>query len=56
MKLSQECTLLQTELKKFAQQVIADKVDELEKTCTLPLDNVKRLAEMGILGAIIPET
>ena len=56
MKLSQECALLQTELKKFAQQVIADKVDELEKTCTLPLDNVKRLAEMGILGAIIPET
>lgn len=55
MKLSQECTLLQGELKKFAQQVIADKVDELEKTCTLPLDNVKRLAEMGILGAIIPE-
>lgn len=56
MALNQECILLKGELKKFAQQVIADKVDELEKTCSLPLDNVRRLAEMGILGAIIPET
>ncbi|KPK62507.1 hypothetical protein AMJ83_10675 [candidate division WOR_3 bacterium SM23_42] len=56
MKLSQECILLQTELKKFAQQVLADKVDELEKSCNFPFENVKRLAEMGILGAVIPET
>jgi len=55
MKLSQECILLQTELKKFAQQVLADKVDELEKSCSFPIDNIKRLAEMGILGAAIPE-
>ena len=55
MKLSQECILLQTELKKFAQQVLADKVDELEKSCSFPMDNIKRLAEMGILGAVIPE-
>ncbi|UCD04760.1 MAG: acyl-CoA dehydrogenase family protein [candidate division WOR-3 bacterium] len=55
MKLSQECTLLQSELKKFAQQVLAEKVDEIEKSCSLPTDNIKRLAEMGIVGAIIPE-
>ena len=55
MKLSQECTLLQSELKKFAQQVLADKVDEIEKSCALPTDNIQRLAEMGIVGAIIPE-
>jgi butyryl-CoA dehydrogenase len=55
MKLNQECTLLQSELKKFAQQVLAEKVDEIEKSCTLPTDNIKRLAEMGIVGAIIPE-
>jgi butyryl-CoA dehydrogenase len=55
MKLNQECTLLQNELKKFAQQVLADKVDEIEKSCSFPLDNIKRLAEMGIVGAIIPE-
>ncbi len=55
MELNQECILLQTELRKFAQQVILDKVDEFDKTCSVSSDNVKRLAEMGILGAIIPE-
>ncbi len=55
MKLSQECTLLQNELRKFAQQVILEKVDELDKACALPSENIKQLAEMGILGAIIPE-
>lgn len=47
--------MLQSELKKFAQQVILDKVDELEKSCSMPTENVRQLAEMGILGAIIPE-
>ena len=55
MELNQECILLQNELKKFAQQVILEKVDELDKACSLPLDNIKQLAEMGILGAVIPE-
>lgn len=55
MKLNQECTLLQNELRKFAQQVILEKVDELDEKCSLPFDNIKQLAEMGILGAIIPE-
>ena len=48
--------LLQSELRKFAQQVLADRVDELEKSCSFPMDNIKRLAEMGIIGAVIPET
>ena len=56
MKLTQECILLQSELKKFAQQVLADKVDELEKACVSPADNISQLAEMGILGAVIPES
>jgi alkylation response protein AidB-like acyl-CoA dehydrogenase len=56
MELNQECILLRNELSKFAQQVILDKADELDKACTMPLDIVKQLAEMGILGAIIPET
>jgi alkylation response protein AidB-like acyl-CoA dehydrogenase len=55
MKLNQECTLLQNELRKFAQQVILDRVDEYEKACSIPLDNIKQLGEMGILGALIPE-
>lgn len=56
MKLNQECILLRGELRKFAQQVLADKADEIDKSCSFPLDNIKRLAEMGIIGAIIPET
>jgi butyryl-CoA dehydrogenase len=56
MKLSQECILLQNELRKFAQQVLAEKADELDKSCTFPADNIRRLAEMGILGAVIPES
>ncbi len=55
MQLNQECILLQSELRKFAQQVILDKVDEFDKSCNVPADNVKQLAEMGILGALIPE-
>ncbi|UCC12703.1 MAG: acyl-CoA dehydrogenase family protein [candidate division WOR-3 bacterium] len=55
MKLNQECTMLQTELRKFAQQVILDKVAELDTSCGLPSDNIQRLAEMGILGASVPE-
>ncbi len=55
MELNQECILLQNELRKFAQQVILEKVDELDKACSLPLDNIKQLADMGILGAVIPE-
>ena len=47
--------MLQSELRKFAQQILADRVDELEKSCTFPMDNIKRLAEMGIIGAVIPE-
>lgn len=55
MKLNQECTMLQTELRKFSQQVILDKASELDTSCSLPVDNIQRLAEMGILGASIPE-
>ena len=55
MELNQECILLQGELRKFAQQVILDKVDEFDKSCSVPSDSVKKLAEMGILGAVIPE-
>jgi butyryl-CoA dehydrogenase len=48
--------LLQSELKKFAGQVLADRAAALDKSCSFPYDNVKRLAQMGIVGAMIPET
>jgi butyryl-CoA dehydrogenase len=55
MELNQECTLLQNELRKFAQQVILDTVEEFDTTCSFPRDNINKLAEMGMLGAVIPE-
>jgi alkylation response protein AidB-like acyl-CoA dehydrogenase len=55
MNLNQECVLLKNELKKFAQQVILDKVDEFDKACTFPIDHIKQLADMGIMGALVPE-
>jgi butyryl-CoA dehydrogenase len=55
MKLNQECILLQGELRKFAQNVLLDKVDEFDKTCVVPTENINQLAEMGILGAVVPE-
>ena len=56
MKFSQECMLLQRELRKFAQQSLADKVDERDKSCRFPAEDIKDLANMGMLGAILPET
>lgn len=55
MKLNQECIMLQTELRKFAQQVILDTVTDLDTACGLPSDNIQQLAQMGVLGAVIPE-
>lgn len=55
MNLNQECILLKGELKKFAQQVILDNVDELEKSCAFPMEHIQKLADMGILGALVPE-
>ena len=55
MELNQECILLQNELRKFAREVILDKAEELDKTCNFALDNIKKLSELGILGAVIPQ-
>ncbi len=55
MELSKDTNLLQNEIRKFSQQVIAEKVDEYEKAGKFPLEIIKKLADLGILGALIPE-
>lgn len=55
MEINKEVQLLQNEIRKFAKEVIAEKADEFDKQGTFPMDNIKRLAELGILGATIPE-
>lgn len=56
MNMDQESVLLKSELKKFAQQVILDKADEFDKASRFPVENIERLADMGILASLIPET
>ncbi len=56
MEFNKEIVLLQNEIKKFAKDVIAEKVDEFDKQGIFPVENIKRLAEMGILGGTIPES
>jgi len=56
MEFSKETILLQNEIRKFAKDVIAEKVDEFDKQGIFPIENIKKLAQMGILGATIPES
>ncbi|MEO0205415.1 MAG: acyl-CoA dehydrogenase family protein, partial [candidate division WOR-3 bacterium] len=55
MELNKEVQLLQSEIRKFAKDVIAEKVDEFDKQGIFPAENIKKIAQMGILGATIPE-
>ncbi|MGB9720475.1 MAG: acyl-CoA dehydrogenase family protein [bacterium] len=56
MEFNKETLLLQNEIRKFAKEVIAEKVDEFDKQGICPLENIKKLGEMGILGSTIPES
>ncbi len=56
MELNKETLLLQNEIRKFAKEVIAEKVDEFDKQNIFPLENIKKLGEMGILGSTISES
>ncbi len=55
MELNQTAALIKNELRKFAQEVLLEKADELDKNRTFPEDSLQKLAEMGILGALLPE-
>jgi len=55
MELTSEGILLQNEFRKFSQQVILDKVDEIDKNGKFPDEIIKKLAQTGLLGAVIPE-
>uniref|UniRef100_A0A7C4XKI9 Acyl-CoA dehydrogenase n=1 Tax=candidate division WOR-3 bacterium TaxID=2052148 RepID=A0A7C4XKI9_UNCW3 len=56
MELSKEAILLQNEIRKFAREVIAQKVDEFDKQGVFPEEDLKKISELGIFGACIPET
>ena len=56
MELNKETILLQSEFRKFAKEIIAPKVDEIEKKAEVPKDFIKKLTDMGMLGALVPES
>ncbi len=56
MELSKEVQLLQSEIRKFSREVIAERVDEFNKQGIYPKDIITKLGEMGLLGATIPES
>lgn len=47
--------LLQEQIRSFAQSVIAPKAKHLDETGEFPTEIVKQLAEMGLMGMMVPE-
>jgi len=55
MALTQEHTLLQNTLRKFAQKELLDKASDLDQKGQFPTAIVAKLAELGIMGGAVPE-
>jgi len=49
-----EQEMLRKTAREFAEKWIAPKVDEMAKTGKLPMDLVKKMAELGFMGVLIP--
>ncbi|HEX7318868.1 MAG TPA: acyl-CoA dehydrogenase family protein [bacterium] len=56
MEFNKETALLQAEFRKFAKDVIAPKVDDHDKKGEVPREFILKLSEMGMLGALVPES
>ncbi len=53
--LTENQKLIQDMMKKFAKEVLEPKAAEYDKSTEYPIDNIKKLTELGIMGMIIPE-
>jgi len=51
---TQEQEMLRKTAREFAEKWIAPKADEMDKTGKLPMDLVKKMAELGFMGVLIP--
>jgi butyryl-CoA dehydrogenase len=47
--------MLQNQVKKFADSVLAPVAPDIDKSGDFPWDNIKKMAELGLLGIIVPE-
>jgi alkylation response protein AidB-like acyl-CoA dehydrogenase len=53
--LSQEHEVLQKTVRRFAQKELAPRASELDEKGEFPRDIVKKIAELGLVGIVIPE-
>lgn len=53
--LTNDQKMLQDQVRKFADSVLAPVAPEIDKSQDFPWDNIKKMAELGLLGIIVPE-
>ena len=53
--LTSDQKMLQDQVKKFADSVLAPVAPDIDKSVEFPWDNMKKMAKLGLLGIIIPE-
>jgi butyryl-CoA dehydrogenase len=53
--LTSDQKMLQTEVRKFAETELSPVAPDIDKSGEFPWDNLKKMAEMGLLGIIVPE-
>ncbi|MGB3339940.1 MAG: acyl-CoA dehydrogenase [bacterium] len=53
--LTNDQKMLQNQVKKFADSVLAPVAPDIDKSGDFPWDNIKKMAELGLLGIIVPE-
>ncbi len=53
--LTNDQKMLQDQVKKFADSVLAPVAPDIDKSAEFPWDNIKKMAKLGLLGIIIPE-
>ncbi len=53
--LTNDQKMLQDQVKKFADSVLAPVAPDIDKSAEFPRDNIKKMAELGLLGIIVPE-
>ncbi|MBS4015702.1 MAG: acyl-CoA dehydrogenase family protein, partial [Candidatus Latescibacteria bacterium] len=53
--LTENQKLIQDMMRKFAKEELEPKAGEIDKSGEFPVENIKKLAELGIMGMVVPE-
>ncbi len=54
VKLTDEQIMIQTMVREFSRKVVAEKAMERDRTKEFPIENLKQMAELGLMGMMIP--